>query len=262
MNLPELRKYLHAAYIDLRLFLTGKSDPELPPLRLRDVGGGDFRAIGEALAAMLVRHGLRPEHRVLDIGSGVGRVALPLTRHLTAGRYDGVDVVARWVRWCVRNITPRHPNFRFTHANVYNSHYNRGGVTAARYRLPFDDGTFDFAFATSVFTHLDPESARNYTREAHRVLRPGGILVATFFLWDDSIVNPALAFPVDRGTHRLLSATDPDWGIAFRDEALEDLLSREAWTVDTIERGRWRGGTGTEFQDVIVARKRDLTPLV
>ena len=27
-------QYLHSAYIDLRLFLTGKSDPELPPAAL------------------------------------------------------------------------------------------------------------------------------------------------------------------------------------------------------------------------------------
>src|SRR5436309_7246167 len=110
-------EYLAAAHIDLRLWLTGKSDPELPPLRMRFVGMGDFRAIGQELAELLVRvGGLRPSDRVLDIGSGIGRVAIPLTRVLDAGAsYDGFDVVERGVDWCRRHITPRHPNFRFHH---------------------------------------------------------------------------------------------------------------------------------------------------
>lgn len=240
--------YLHAAYIDLRLFLTGKREKDLPPLRLRDVGGGDFRKIGEDLAALLVRHGLKPEHRVLDIGCGVGRVALPLTRHITTGTYDGFDIVKRWIRWCRRHITPAHPNFRFTHANVYNSHYNRRGVPASQFRFPYEDASFDFVFATSVFTHLGPAAARNYLRESHRVLRPGGTFLGTFFLIDDDLTNPALDFKVDRGDHRLLSEKDPDWAVAFDFRVLSDLLPN-----CTIEKGAWRNQGGEQFQDVVVA---------
>ncbi len=240
--------YLHAAYIDLRLFLTGKREKDLPPLRLRDVGGGDFRRIGEELAAMLIRHGLKPEHRVLDVGCGVGRVALPLTRSITTGSYDGFDIVKRWIRWCRRHITPAHPNFRFTHANVYNSHYNRRGVPAAQFRFPYDDASFDFVFATSVFTHLDPAAARNYLREAQRVLRPGGTLLATFFLIDEDLAGAALDFKIDRGDHRLLSVSDPDWAVAFDFRTLADLLPNCA-----IEKGAWRNRGGEQFQDVVVA---------
>ncbi|HJQ41339.1 MAG TPA: class I SAM-dependent methyltransferase [Thermoanaerobaculia bacterium] len=243
-------KYLHAAYIDLRLWLTGKSEKGLPPLRLRDVGGGDFKRIGEELAALLIRHGLKPEHRVLDIGCGVGRVALPLTRHLTTGTYDGFDIVKRWIRWCRRHITPAHPNFRFTHADVYNSHYNRRGVPASRYRFPFDDASFDFVFATSVFTHLDPAAARHYLREAQRVLAPGGTFLGTFFLLDGELEHPALDFKIDRGDHRLLSESDPDWAIAFTPALLEELPSY------TIEHGAWRNRGGEQFQDVVVWERR------
>ena len=251
-----LRKYLHAAYIDFRLFLAGKSEPDLPPLRLRDVGQGDFRRIGEGLAAMLVRHGLEPQHRVLDIGCGVGRVALPLTRILTTGTYDGFDIVKRWVRWCRRHITPRHPNFRFAHADVYNSHYNRGGVPAASFRFPYDDASFDFAFATSVFTHLDLAAAKHYLAEAHRVLEPGGTLLATFFIVDGDVADAALDFKVDRGDYRLLDDKDPDWGIAFHERVLDELLPPALWRDRTIERGAWRNRDGVEFQDVLGVRRR------
>lgn len=248
------RQYLHAAYIDLRLFLTGKAEKGLPPLRLRDVGQGDFRRIGEDLAALLVRNGLEPHHRVLDIGCGVGRLAIPLTRHLTTGTYDGFDIVKRWIRWCRRNITPKHPNFRFTHADIYNSHYNRSGIPASEYRFPYADATFDFAFATSVFTHLDVDAARHYLRETHRVLKPGGKLLATFFFIDGDLSGAALDFKVDRGGYRLLDENDPDWAIAFADDMLDDLLPPSQWRDRTVTRGAWRNRGGEEFQDVVMAR--------
>jgi len=132
-------RYLRGALSDLRLFVTGNRDPKLPPIRLRFVGAGDFRAVGDEIVNLLTTvGGLQPNDRVLDIGCGVGRVALPLTKQLTS-TYDGFDVVKSAVRWCQRNITPRYPNFRFRHANLYNAFYNRRGVDAAHFRFPYDD---------------------------------------------------------------------------------------------------------------------------
>ena len=233
MKTSELLAYLRAAYIDLRLFATGKAERGLPPMRLRmDVGHGDFRSIGAASRKLLIRHGLQPNDRVLDIGSGIGRVAIPLTEYLSReGSYEGFDVIGRWVRWCRRNITPVHPHFRFTHVRVSNSHYGRGGVDPSQFRFPYPDASFDFAFAMSVFTHMTLDGVRNYIAEAHRVLRPGGTLVASFFFAEKDLRDVVLNFTVDRGSYRLLSEDDPDWAIAF-DPSMVD-----------------------EFQDIVVVRK-------
>jgi len=253
-RLTHLNRYVRDVATDFALFVSGKRDPELPPHRYRQIGPGDFRERGKWLASMLVRNGLEADHRVLDIGCGIGRVALGLTSVLSReGSYDGFDVDARAVRWCNDNLSPRYPNLRFTHANVATARHNRGGVPAAQYRFPFDDASFDFAFATSVFTHLEMDAALHYFREAHRVLRPGGILVATVFLFDET--PSKLEFPVDRGDHRLTSSGS---GVAFADGSVGMLLPADCWSDVRIQRGSWKsGGTFSVLtQDVINARRR------
>src|SRR5262249_38985285 len=150
---------------------------------------GDFEAIGREFLGHFVGLGaLRPAEGVLEIGCGPGRMALPLTGYLAAdGRYVGVDVVARAIRWCQLHITPRHPNFTFLHADLFNRRYNpRGAIQARDYVFPFLDGSFDFVFLTSVFTHMDPEDARHYLHEIARLLQPTGRLFCTWFLLNDA----------------------------------------------------------------------------
>jgi SAM-dependent methyltransferase len=251
----DLTRYLRAAGTDAWLFVTRRRDPELPPHRYRRIGPGDFRERGKTLAELLVRNGLEPDHRVLDIGCGIGRVALALTNVLSErGCYEGFDVDPVAIRWCQEHITPRHPRFRFTHANVMARRYNRGEAPAAQYRFPYPDATFDFAFATSVFTHLEMDAAVHYFRETHRVLRPGGLVVATAFIDDGRPTK--FEFPVDRGTYRLKDADEPGRGIAFAGRSLDTLLPAEEWTDVKIQRGGWQsGGTFSVLtQDVIAAR--------
>lgn len=246
MTMKDVTRYLRAALTDARLFVTGKRDRELPPHRYRRIGPGDYRQRGKELVALLTRNGLEPDHRVLDIGCGIGRVAFALKDVLSPnGSYDGFDIDARAVRWCVENITPRNPRFRFTHVDA----------KAIEYRFPANDAGFDFAFATSVFTHLSMDESRHYFHEAHRVLRPGGILVATVFMWDGT--PSTFEFPVDNGDHRLKDANEPRRGIAFLDSSIDTLLPPADWSDVRITRGGWqRGGTFSVLtQDIITARR-------
>lgn len=43
-------------------------------------------------------------------------------------------------------------------------------------RLPFEDETFEYAFSEHFIEHLSFEHGKRFFQEAHRVLRPGGIL--------------------------------------------------------------------------------------
>jgi SAM-dependent methyltransferase len=254
--------WLAAAHIDLRLWLTGKTDPELPPLRLRFVGVGDFRTVGEELKELLIRFGLKPDDRVLDIGSGVGRVAIPLTRYLDSGTYDGFDVVRRGVTWCRRHITQLYPNFRFHHVKVQNSEYRGSGASASGFQFPFGDASFDFAFATSLFTHLVLEETRQYLRESARVLAPGGQLFATFFILNDHSRNvlPRLdahyRFPIDRPPLRLADADNPAVGVAIDETVLVGLIREAGFASYDIHYGQWaERPDGVTFQDLVICRR-------
>lgn len=260
-------RYIRAAYVDFRLFLTGKADPELPPLRLRDVGTGDFRAMGEHLLELTTTRGaVGAGSRVLDIGCGVGRLALPLTRVIDSGRYAGFDVSAPSIRWCRRNITPRHPNFSFRHIALRNSDYSFAGGSAAETVFPYPDAAFDCVVAFSVFTHLSFDETINYLAQSHRVLAPHGRLVATFFLLNEKsetaqrTVPGVQQFPYDRGPVRIASESNPALAVAMREDALRDLLRRAGFSDVVIEPGAWYGIQGTPtFQDLVVCTKSDRT---
>ena len=244
-------------------------DEMLPPPGLEDVGGGDLKAIGEAIVgAFREQPGcrLRPDESVLDIGCGIGRVAIPLTQYLDEGRgrYEGFDVMKSHVDFCAGRITPGYPNFRFTHSDVQNSRYNPlGKIPAAAYRFPYDDETFDFAFATSVFTHLLPEAAFRYLQETARVLRRGGRFLATFFLLDDEARAASAAGRSSISfSHRwaeschVVDPANPEAAVAYDHDFIEALYRRAGLTLaGGVGWGTWSGRAVPwgGYQDQIVA---------
>ena len=241
--------------------VTGRGDPLTPPRRLLGEDFSEFARIGnEFLLHFVELGGLEPHHRVLDIGSGVGRMAVPLTRHLSPeGSYEGFDVTEREVEWCRRAIAARHPNFAFRVLDVHNERYNPGGSTDVAW--PYAGDSFDFAIATSVFTHLRPREAEAYVAEAARVLKPGGTLFATFFLLD-RITRPRIergeSYFSFRHADGPAAADDPDSfeaAVAYDLDWLRERLGAAGLAVDRLRHGYWSGTDDfLTWQDVIVAR--------
>ncbi len=157
---PAWRPRLKEWYFDTLLFLDsarGIKYEMVPPVRMNFVGTRhDFIEVGKEFLGHFQKVGrLEPQESVLDIGCGIGRMAIPMTAYLDKGSYAGFDIIPFGIKWCRDRITPRFPGFRFSHADIHNSAYNPGGTIAPEdFRFPYPDATFDFAFATSVFTHL------------------------------------------------------------------------------------------------------------
>ena len=162
----------------------GTKETPVPPDDLRYVGGGDFQAVGEEFLGYFKEAGLRPGDDVLDMGCGVGRIAVPLTGYLgRRSNYAGFDIEPRAIRWCAENVGPLHRRFKFTHANLYNKRYNPEATQkASEWRFPYEGDQFNFVVATSLFTHLLPQDMEHYLQEATRVIRDDGTLFLTFYL--------------------------------------------------------------------------------
>jgi SAM-dependent methyltransferase len=240
--------------------LRGRGDRFTPPRRLAGyVGDSDFRATGdEFLGHFQTLAGLRAEDRVLEIGCGIGRMARVLVDVLRPpGSYDGFDIVAPGIKWCQAHYRETPAPFRFRHADLRNSSYNPGATdSAAEYRFPFDDDSFELVLATSLFTHLLADAADHYLAEATRVLAPGGRLFATWYLLQDARAeSPPPPFTrVAAGSPMVVSdPAVPEACVGFDEAWLRARLSVHGLALHTLVRGNWSGGRGTSRQDLLVA---------
>lgn len=230
------------------------------------IGGGDFVKVGEDLLQQMIKAcNLSPDEKVLDVGSGYGRLALPLSKYLSEnGEYRGMEIVKNEVDWCTDVITSQRNNFRFIHADVYNFHYNRGGSTrACFYKFPFESNYFDFILLTSVFTHMLSFELDNYLSEIARVLRPGGRSFITYFLMNEESKRlmkekqSAMYFPTKIGEFWLKDVNDPEAAVCFDESFILDLYRRHGLKVETpLKYGQWSGRKSFfDYQDVIIAKK-------
>jgi len=140
----------------------------------------NFLVVGDAWG-QLVASLLAPASRVLDIGCGCARTARMLLHHPWIGEYVGLDVIAPYIEWNTRYITPiTNGRFRFAHLDVQTPRYNPDGrMPAENARFPLTDGESTLAFAASLFTHLREEATLRYLAEAARCVATGGHLIAS-----------------------------------------------------------------------------------
>ena len=121
-----------------------------------------FAASGERDLVEQVLDGLEPQSdwAALEIGCGIGRLLKPLASRVR--RAVGVDLSDEMVRRG-REYCSGAPNVELLRTD---------GTLAG-----VGDGEFDFVFSHIVFQHLPRKAyVDRYLREAHRVLKPGGII--------------------------------------------------------------------------------------
>jgi len=262
---PIVRKIYYLPY-DLLQSLKGTNELA-PPKGDVFVGNGDFTEQGLLFLDYFkdLTH-LQPNHTVLDVGCGIGRMAVPFLDFLDdKGEYHGFDIVQKGIDWCTKNISSRNPNFHFKQVDIHNKLYNvKGKLKGEDFTFPYESEKFDFIFLTSVFTHMMPPEVENYLSEISRVLKKGGQCFITYFVLDaDATQNmnsgkSDMVFKYKKEFYSLIDEKVDTANIAFQKDYLMHLYKKNNLKIsqETIYDGWWSGKPKKyNFQDILVAEK-------
>ncbi len=107
---------------------------------------------------------VRPDHHVLDVGSGLGGSARFLAHHFGC-RVTGLELTRRRVKEAI-SLTEL--------VNLGHLLDFQAGDAQA---MPFDDATFDVVISQDSFLHMPDKAAA--MSECGRVLKPGGVIAFT-----------------------------------------------------------------------------------
>lgn len=179
--------------------------------------------------------------RILDFGSGCGRVARILVERGLGERLSICDVNERAVEWCRDHLPLR-----------------QCVVNGELPPLPFEDASFDLVWCGSVFSHLDRRRQDRWLADLGRVLRPGGTLLASVHgphAWQGALSERTIARLEQEGMLFVRSNANvgihPSW-------------YQVAWHTEAYVRSHWaaffsirdyvpRGHAG--YQDLVIASK-------
>jgi len=136
------------------------------------VGPADkYDVLGFMQLNVLVREGLREQHRVLDIGCGSLRGGRFLLLYLAPGCYYGTEKDAALVQAGIEHevsaglVALKRPTFRCT----------------ADFNLHFSGIKFDYILAQSILSHASQAQVRKIMAEVAQVLAPRGRFLFTYF---------------------------------------------------------------------------------
>lgn len=200
----------------------GFYDRALAAGRHREIVGGRWDETARAQMAALLDEGLRPDHRLLDIGCGCLRLGHRAVGYLNPGNYWGTDASAAlmargWQTELTPELQARLPRDQL--------------VEDAAFAFPGLPGDIDCAIAFGVFTHL-PAAALRPALASLRARIPGlRKLLLTVFLapkgqsgplrQPDGVVTHADRPPYHRAAAEVeADTTAAGFALAWRDRRL------------------------------------------
>jgi len=205
---------------------------------------------------------IRSDHRILDYGCGLARLAIPMVGYLdrSKGSYHGIDTN----RNCISRNTSMFAEFAnidFEFVDIYSSMYNKTGKsfeTLSSYDLK---GPYDVIALFSVFTHLLPSECNILIQLLARHLRRKGEIFSTWFLLDEDSEGAIKAgrshreFSYEYENARIDNSDIPAGAVAFQRHDVVRYFESSGLEVSNIHAGEWRGlGQTGVWQDVVVAR--------
>jgi ubiquinone/menaquinone biosynthesis C-methylase UbiE len=156
-----------------------------------------------------------PEH-VLDQGCTVGHNTLPFKHAWPDAEVTGIDIGA--------------PVLRYAHARAeamgYDVDFSQQNAEQTKYK----DESFDLITSTMFLHETSKRAVNNVVREAHRLLKPGGLMLHVEqppFRWFD---DPFEQFERDWDTH---NNNEPFWG-PMHDMDLEEVAVKGGFAREDV----------------------------
>lgn len=210
--------------------------------RHREAIGGLWDELGQLQLDFMISEGLRPHHKLLDIGCGSLRAGIHFIRYLDVGNYVGIDP----------NTSLLDAGYEIELASCgLKERMPRGNlICTGDFDLPCPDGVFDFALAQSVFTHVTLNTIRKCFEQIASKIKVDGTFYATFFEISDSVLSSE-PFRHDPGGVVTQGSRDP---YHYRFEDLKYAASERRWTPHYI--GGWNHPRG---QHIAAFVRRDDT---
>jgi SAM-dependent methyltransferase len=169
--------------------------------------------------------------RVLDFGCGAGRTLRHFLPEATTAEFWGVDIDAVSIDLLAETVCPP-------------LHVMQSGHMPP---LELESSSFDLIWSISVFTHLTDNSIP-WLLELHRLLKPGGLMIATYMgrwtsellagePWDEDRIGMNVLrhlHPASDGAPLVLISDwwlREHWGRAFEVLAIEPQIHNQSWAV-------------------------------
>jgi SAM-dependent methyltransferase len=193
---PDLEIPRYVTAVDVHLmpgnYTGGEGDDPVAPGALYDHGlavfsmglmGSNLDDIGRSVAGYV--RGRYPQfkpQRILDMGCTIGHNTVPWAKEYPEAEIHAIDVAAPCVRY----------GFARARANGAKIHFHQQNAEQAQ----FEDGSFDVVFSSMFLHELAPAAIKRVFSEAHRLLRPGGLMIHMELPPNDQM-NPYDGFYLD-----------------------------------------------------------------
>nr|VFJ72947.1 MAG: Methyltransferase domain-containing protein [Candidatus Kentron sp. FW] len=136
----------------------------------REFVGGLWDELGNLQLEFLIKSGLKPSHRLLDIGCGSLRGGVRYIQYLQEGNYYGLDINGSLIEA---------GRIEVDEAGLSNK--NPTLIVDEKFSFDKFGQRFDFMVSVSVFTHLPMNIILRCLNMARESLAPNGIYYSTFF---------------------------------------------------------------------------------
>lgn len=186
----------------------------------RSVIGGRWDEIGRLQFDALVARGLKPQHRLLDVGCGSLRGGVHFIPYLDAGNYYGLNINRSLIEAGLARELDAEARARVSDANFH---------VSTDFEIGLGDTRFDMALAVSLFTHMSQNRIELCLARLRPRMVAGGSFYATVFEAPED-ADPAAPLPQGDGIHTH-AWRDP---FHYAPSQLRSMAARTGWALDWI----------------------------